>query len=112
MYKTGLIIANCRVIREATKVIRALEKKKVTATEIRKTDQSNKVVNIAKQAHLDWVVNEWPVDVDGNPALDRVSSYVVIKFLLPLININVGLVIKGNEKSPFSSQADRGFVTE
>ena len=51
MYKTGLIVANCRVVVEAGKRMAELEKKAKAKTEQKKNTESNKRSCDARKAH-------------------------------------------------------------
>jgi hypothetical protein len=54
---------------------------------LKKADQLVDLSNNAKNAHKDRVIRGRPVDVDGNPVLDKKASYAVVKFLLLRVEI-------------------------
>jgi hypothetical protein len=67
LYKTGLIIANCRVVVEAGKRMAELKKNAKVKVEQKKQLESNKRSCEAPKAHADWVLAGSPVDVIGHP---------------------------------------------
>jgi hypothetical protein len=64
LYKTGLIVANCRVVVEAGKRLEELEKKAKAKAERKMDTESNTWSYEARKAHSDWVLAGRPVD-DG-----------------------------------------------
>ena len=87
LYKTGLIVANARVVLEGAKRViaaevaskEAAEKKKAMALRLR--DDEGLV------AHLAWVADGRQVDNDGYPKLTRKNAHAIVKILLPLVDI-------------------------
>jgi hypothetical protein len=57
-------------------------------------DQSVDTLNKAKRVYEEWARMGWKVDANGCTDLDRPSSYDVVKFLLPKIDINGELRLK------------------
>ena len=57
-------------------------------------DQSVDMLNKAKRDYEEWTRTGRKVDANGFPDLDRSSSYAVVKFLLPKIDINGELHLK------------------
>jgi hypothetical protein len=94
LYKTGLIIANCRVVVEAGKRMAELEKKAKAKTEQKKNTELNKRSCDARKAHANWVLVGRPVDEIGHPRLNKKDSLAVVKFLLPRVNIMGKLKLK------------------
>ena len=60
-------------------------------------DQSVDTLNKAKRVYEEWARTGWKVDANGCTDLDRPSSYDVVKFLLPKIDINGELRLKDFE---------------
>ena len=71
LYKTGLIVANCRVVLEAGKRLAELEKKAKAKVERKKDNELNKRSYEACEAHADWVLAGRPVDEMGHPRLKK-----------------------------------------
>jgi hypothetical protein len=94
LYKTGLIVANCRVVLEAGKRMAELEKKAKEKVELKKNLESNKRGCEARKAHADWVLAGSPVDVSGHPRLNKKDSLALVKFLLPKVDILGELKLK------------------
>jgi hypothetical protein len=94
LYKTGTIVANCHVVNEGNRRVAELEKKAKEVKLMKKADQSVDLLNKAKRAHAEWVSKGRLVDENGSPNLDRPSSYSVVKFLLPRIDIKGELKLK------------------
>ena len=90
----GMIIANCSVVLEGGRCVAELEKQAKEVVALKKADQSVDEFNNAKKAHVEWVRKGWLVDEDSSLKLDRKESYVVVKFLLPRINIKEELKLK------------------
>jgi hypothetical protein len=57
-------------------------------------DQSVDTLNKAQRVYEEWARTGRKVDANGCPDLDRPSSYAVVKFLLPKIDIKGGLRLK------------------
>jgi hypothetical protein len=59
-------------------------------------DQTVDALNKAKRVYEEWARMglKLKVDANGCPDLDRPSSYAVVKFLLPKIDIKGGLRLK------------------
>ncbi len=71
-YKTGTIFANCSVVLEGGRRVAELEKKaKKAAVATKKANQMVDLSNNAKTAHRVWATKGRPIDVDGNPVLER-----------------------------------------
>jgi hypothetical protein len=94
LYKTGLIVANCRVVVEAGKRLAELEKKAKAKVERKKDTELNKRSYEARKAHADWVLAGRPVDEMGHPRLNKKDSLAVVKFLLPRVDITGTLKLK------------------
>jgi len=95
LFKTGLLVANCQVVNECNRRVAGVEKKKMEAAATKKVDQSVDTWNKAKGAYVEWVTTGRKVDdANGCPDLDRPSSYAVVKFLLPKIDIKGELRLK------------------
>ena len=94
LYKTGLIVANRRVVVEAGKRLAKLEKKAKAKAERKKDTESNKWSYEVHKAHADWVLVGRPVDEMGHPQLNKKDSLVVVKFLLPRVDITGTLKLK------------------
>jgi hypothetical protein len=94
LYKTGPIVANCRVVVEAGKRMAELEKKAKEKVELKKNLKSNKRGCEARKAHADWVLAGSPVDVSGHPRLKKKDSLALVKFLLPKVDILGELKLK------------------
>jgi hypothetical protein len=94
LYKTGLIVANCRVVVEAGKRMAELEKKAKAKTEQKKNTESYKRSCDARKAHANWVLAGRPVDEIGHPRLNKKDSLAVVKFLLPRVDITGTLKLK------------------
>jgi hypothetical protein len=88
-YKTGLIVANCRVVVEAAKWVAMLERGAKAAAVMKKTTKAMKHNCEAQKAHADWVAAGWLVDEDGNPHLTKKDSHAIVKFLLPRLDIKI-----------------------
>ena len=71
MYKTGLIVANCRVVVEAGKRMTELEKKAKAKMEQNKNTKSNNWSCDARSAHTDWILSGRPVNEIGHPRLNK-----------------------------------------
>ncbi len=94
MYKTGLIVANCRVVVEAGKRMAELEKNAKEKVEQKKQLKSNKQSCEARKAHADWVLAGSLVDTFGHPRLNKKDSLALVKFLLPKVDILGELKLK------------------
>ena len=94
LFKTGLIVANCNEVNECNRRVAGLAKKAMEAAANKKEDQSVDTYNKAKRAYEDWVQEGRKADASGCPDLDRPSSYAVVKFLLPVIDIKGELRLK------------------
>jgi len=70
VYKTGLIVANCRVVVEVGKRMTELEKKAKAKTDQKKNTKSNNWSCDTRKAHADWVLSGRPVDEIGHPRLN------------------------------------------
>ena len=70
LYKTGLIVANCRVVVEAGKRLAELEKKAKAKVERKKDTESNKRSYEACKAHADWVLAGETSGRDGASAVE------------------------------------------
>ena len=71
LYKTGLIVANCRVVVEAGKRMVELETKARAKAKRKKHTESNKRSCEARKAHADWVLAGSLVDKIGHPRLNK-----------------------------------------
>jgi hypothetical protein len=87
LYKTGLIVVNCRVVVEAAKWVATLEKRPNAAAVMKKATKAMKRNCEAQKAHADWVVVRRLVDEDSNLCLNKKDSHATIKFLLPRLDI-------------------------
>ena len=94
LFKTGLIMANCLAVNECNRRVEHVDKKKLEAAASKKEDQSIDTFNIAKKCYAAWVRHGRNADANGCPDLDRKSSYAVVKFLLPRIDIKRELGLK------------------
>ena len=94
LYKTGLIVANCRVVVEAAKRIAELDKRARLVVELKKGTDAVKLSYEARKAHRDWVSAGKPVDDEGSPRLNKKDSYAIVKFLLPIVDITGALKLK------------------
>jgi hypothetical protein len=94
LYKTGLIVENCRVVVEVGKRMAELKKKTKAKTEQKKNTESNKRGCDARKAHANWVWAGRPVDEIGHPRLNKKDSLAVVKFLLPKVDITGKLKLK------------------
>ena len=94
MYKTGLIVANCRVVVEAGKGMAELEKKAKAKTEQKKNTKLNKWSCDSHKAHANWVLVGRQVDEIGHPQLNKKDSLAMVKFLLPRVGIMGKLKLK------------------
>ena len=94
LYKTGLIVANCRVVVEAGKRMAELEMKVRTKDERKKHTELNKRSCEARKAHADWVLAGSPVDKIGHLWLNKKDSLALLKFLLPRVDITGKLKLK------------------
>jgi hypothetical protein len=61
---------------------------------MKKVDQLVGLLNKAMRAYAEWVRKGRLVNENGSPNLDRPSSYSVVKFLLPRIDIKGELKLK------------------
>jgi hypothetical protein len=93
-YKTGLIVANCRVVVEAGKRMAELDKNAKEEVEQKKQLQSNTRSCEAHKAHVDWVLARSLVDVIGHLGLNKKDSLALVKFLLPKVDILGELKLK------------------
>ena len=94
LYKTGLIVANCRAVVEAAKRIAELDKRVRLAATLKKgTDVMRLSCEVWKTCQ-DWVSAGKPVDDEGSPWLNKKDSYVIVKFLLPIVDITRALKLK------------------
>jgi hypothetical protein len=64
-----------------------LEKKAKAKTEQKKNNESYEQSCDARKAHANWVLAGRPVDEIGHPRLNKKDSLVVVKFLLPRVDI-------------------------
>ena len=87
LFKTGLIVANCLAVNECNRRVAGIEKSKLEATATKKADQLVDTFNMAKKCYVEWVKQGRTADANGCPNLDKASSYAVVKFLLPKIDI-------------------------
>ncbi len=73
MYKTGLIVANCRVVVEVAKRIAEVDKRTraAVAAALKKGTDAMKLSCEALKAHRDWVCAGKPVDDDGSRRLNK-----------------------------------------
>ncbi len=94
LYKTGTIVANCHAVNKGIRRVAELEKKAKEAKLMKKADQLVDLLNKAKRAHAEWVRKGRLVNENRSPNLDRPSSYSVVKFLLPRIDIKGELKLK------------------
>jgi hypothetical protein len=94
LFKTGLIVANCNEVNECNRRVAGLATKAMEAAANKKEDQSVDTYNKAKRAYEAWVQEGRKADASGCPDLDRPSSYAVVKFLLPVIDIKGELRLK------------------
>ena len=94
LFKTGLIVVNCHVVNECNRGVAGVDQKKMEAAATKKVDQSVDALNKAKRVYEEWVRTGRKVDVNGCPDLDRPSSYDVVRFLLPKIEIKGELHLK------------------
>ena len=94
MYNTGLIVANCRVVVEAGKRTAELEKKAKAKMEQKKNTKLNKRSCDPCKAHADWVLAGRLADEIGHLQLNKKDSLVVVKFLLPRVDIIENLMLK------------------
>jgi hypothetical protein len=94
LYKTGLIVVNCRVVVEAAKWIAELDKRARAAAALKNGTDAMKLSCEAQKAHRDWVCAGKPVDDDGSPRLNKKDSYAIVKFLLPIVVITGALKLK------------------
>jgi hypothetical protein len=86
-FKTGLIIASCRVVLEGAKYVIEAEAVAKEAQATRETDELNKLECEALKAHRGWVSEGRPVDGYGHPRLSWKDAHAIVKFLLPRINL-------------------------
>jgi hypothetical protein len=93
LYKTGLIIVNCRVVVEAGKRMAELERKAKEKVEQKKNLELNKWSCEARKAHRDWVLAGSTV-VIGHPRLNKKDSLALVTFLLPKVDILGELKLK------------------
>ncbi len=93
-HKTGLIVANCRVVVEAGKRMAELEKYVKGKVEQKKHAKSNTRSCEVRKAHADWVLVGSPVDVIAHPQLNKKDSLALVKFLLPKVDILGELKLK------------------
>ena len=95
LFKTGLIMANCDVVNQCNnRRVAEMEKKKMEAAATKTVDKSVDTLNKAKAVYEEWVRRGRKVDANGCLELDRPSSYAVVKFLLPKIDIKGELHLK------------------
>jgi len=77
LYKTGLSIANAQVVLELEKRIAMLDAKAKSYAELKK-----------KNDELKRDGKDQKVDGDRNPKLNWSSAHVIVKFLLPVVDIS------------------------
>ncbi len=94
MYKTGLIVANCRVVVEAGKRMAELEKKAKAKTEQKKNTELYKRSCDTRKARAFWELVGRLVDKIGHMRLNKKDSLAVVKFLLPRVDIMGKLKLK------------------
>jgi hypothetical protein len=94
LYKTGLIVANCRVVMEVGKRLAELEKKAKAKAEQKKDTKLNKRSYETPKACADWVLVGRPVDEMGHPRLNKKDSLAVVKCLLPRVDNTGKLKLK------------------
>ena len=64
-----------------------MDMRKSEAAATKKADQTVETFNMAKKSYVEWVKQGRKADANGCPDLDKASSYAVVKFLLPKIDI-------------------------
>ena len=88
LFRSGIIIANCRVVTEAGSRAQVIEEKAKKEKEKKKIDgienKNMKAVCYAAQ----WESKDKPVDESGHPKLTKDASIAIVKVLLPRINPN------------------------
>ena len=87
LFKTGLIVANCLAVNECNRRVAYMDMQKSEAAATKKADQTVETFNMAKKSYVEWVKQGRKADANGCPDLDKASSYAVVKFLLPKIDI-------------------------
>ncbi len=94
LYKTGLIVANCRAVVEAAKRIAELDKRVRLAATLKKgTDVMRLSCEVWKTCQ-DWVSAGKPVDDEGSPWLNKKDSYAIVKFSLTNCRHHQGIEVK------------------
>jgi hypothetical protein len=98
LFKTGIIVANARVVLEGAKRVNAAEKEAKEAAVVKRGLVSKSREDEGVLAHLAWVKSGRPVTSDGYPKLSRKEALAIAKVLLPLIDIKQELKLKNFAK--------------
>jgi hypothetical protein len=94
LFRTGLIVANCRVIMEGSKQVLREAPEQMEAAAAKKVTGIKLKEDKGVLAYQAWVKSGWPVTPEGYPKMNLKNAKSIIKVLLPIIDIKGELKMK------------------